>query len=171
MKEQLSALIDDELSEIEERRMLEALGADAGLRATWGRYHLMRAALRGELETVASPGLAERVTRVLAAERTDARPPAWCPLARSAAGLALAAGVAAVTLVGMQWLRPAPPQAAQVASARAAAPAPGGARWNNAQPEAERMLDGYLVEHNEFAASGVGGMLPYVRVVGYGTEQ
>jgi hypothetical protein len=36
------------------------------------------------------------------------------------------------------------------------------------EPETESTLNAFLVEHNEFASSsGIGGMMPYVRVVGY----
>jgi hypothetical protein len=36
------------------------------------------------------------------------------------------------------------------------------------EPETESTLNTFLVEHNEFASSsGIGGMMPYVRVVGY----
>ncbi len=44
-------------------------------------------------------------------------------------------------------------------------------RWNTNEPARERMLNGYLVEHQEASAGGVGGALPYVRIVGYDTEQ
>jgi len=51
MKEKLSALVDNELDELETRRLLTALAADEALRATWGRYHLIGAMLRRESVT------------------------------------------------------------------------------------------------------------------------
>jgi hypothetical protein len=44
----------------------------------------------------------------------------------------------------------------------------GATRWDVKEPETESTLNAFLVEHNEFASSsGIGGMMPYVRVVGY----
>lgn len=39
--------------------------------------------------------------------------------------------------------------------------------WNDARPEVEARLNAYLLNHNEYLAGGVRGMLPYARVVGY----
>jgi sigma-E factor negative regulatory protein RseA len=39
--------------------------------------------------------------------------------------------------------------------------------WNDPRPQVERRLNGYLLNHNEYLATGVRGMLPYARVVGY----
>lgn len=174
MKEELSALIDNELSELEERRLLKTLAADAGLRDTWGRYHLIRAALRRELDVMSAPGLASRVMAGLTAQSPAGAAFVWRPLAKVAGSLAIAATVAAVTLVGLQLLqRPDGAGSAVVAtSAPAAATVRVGAtRWDTNQPELERTLNVYLVEHNEFASTGVGGMLPYVRVVGYDSDR
>ena len=45
MKEKLSALVDNELDDLDERRVMAALEKDADLRRTWERYHLVRSAL------------------------------------------------------------------------------------------------------------------------------
>lgn len=45
-KEQLSALMDGDLSEIE---VLNELGTDPALQDTWSRYHLIGDAMRGDL--------------------------------------------------------------------------------------------------------------------------
>jgi hypothetical protein len=39
--------------------------------------------------------------------------------------------------------------------------------WNDARPAVEARLNAYLLNHNEYLAGGVRGMLPYARVVGY----
>ena len=40
------------------------------------------------------------------------------------------------------------------------------------EPEAENALNAYLVEHDEFASTaGLGGMMPYVRVVSYDNDK
>jgi sigma-E factor negative regulatory protein RseA len=180
MNEKLSALMDGELTELETRRVLQELEGDTALRATWERYHLVRATLRDELELAAAPGLADRL-----ADRFDAHP----AVARAgregisrtlwAGGLlAAATSIAAVALFGVQLFQP-PTAPTPIAATPSAAPAAttvartvSTGRWKTGEPEVERTLDTYLVEHNEFASSaGVGGMLPYVRVVGYGPEK
>ena len=50
MNEKLSALIDAELDELDERRTLNALTEDAKLRATWERYHLIRAVMTRQID-------------------------------------------------------------------------------------------------------------------------
>lgn len=165
MKEKLSALADNELDEFETRRLLAALAADETLRATWGRYHLIGAVLRRE--SVTPMDIAARV-----ATRLD-EPVAARPLMRIAGQLALAASVAAVALIGAQWWlggQPASPTTtvAQNAIQPVEYLRASGTRWSTQQPGAESTLNVFLVEHNEFApTSGVGGMFPYVRVVGY----
>lgn len=39
--------------------------------------------------------------------------------------------------------------------------------WNDTRPAVEARLNAYLLNHNEYLAGGVRGMLPYARVVGY----
>ena len=39
--------------------------------------------------------------------------------------------------------------------------------WNDARPVVKARLNSYLLDHNEYLADGVRGMLPYARVVGY----
>ena len=168
MKEKLSAFMDNELGELEERRVLAELAADPELRVTWERYHLVRAVIREE-GVAPVPGLSERVARQLpdaAPAAAGARVPR--PLLRAAAGLALAAAVAAVAIFGLQVLRQ-PGQPAQLAAGKT--PRAETARWNTDRPEHETTLNAYLVEHNEFAPTGMGGMTPYARVVGYDREK
>ncbi len=43
--------------------------------------------------------------------------------------------------------------------------------WNDAGPGVEERLNGYLLNHNEYMARGLHGMLPYARVVGYGQNK
>ncbi len=174
MRELLSGMVDNELSELEERRLRKALAEDPSLRATWERYHVIRAALRNELDVPAGAGLPERVSAALEAE-SPATLSRWRPAARTVGGLAVAASVAALTIAGIQFYRSPQPGTAVVA-AKSATPSErtvrvSATRWNTNEPARERMLNGYLVEHQEASAGGVGGALPYVRIVGYDTEQ
>lgn len=177
MKEKLSAFMDNELDELGERRVLAALAEDPELRSTWERYHLIRSALHEDLEIMVAPTVAQRVaenirelpalTNVNGARRQAAR---------FAGTFAIAASVAALAIFGWPWLQ-APPTTTATPPLAVQQPAPvpaklavrdSGSRWITDHPEAENALNVYLVEHNEFApASGIGGMMPYVRVVGY----
>jgi len=174
MRELLSGLVDNELSELEERRVHKALSEDPSLRAAWERYHVIRAILRNEMDAPAGAGLPERVSRALAAEPLSA-PARWRPAMRAVGGLAVAASVAALTIVGIQIYR-APQSGSTVVAARSAAPSErtvrvSATRWDTKEPARERKLNTYLVEHQEAAAGGVGGAMPYVRIVGYDAEQ
>lgn len=180
MKEQLSALVDNELDELEERRVLAALKGDATLRNIWERYHLVRAALRQDLEVVVAHGLAERVAQRIAAEPSTAAAIQRRHITRLIGTLAIAASVATIAIVGVQWFQqPTPMPLLNLATNKPApVPAPvqvvraGSTRWDTKEPEAENALNAYLVEHDEFASTaGIGGMMPYVRVVSYDNDK
>ena len=169
MNEQLSAFVDNELSEFEERRLLGNMASDVQLRETWERYHLIRAVMRNELDLAADPALPERVTTGLREERQGGK---WIhPTAKVAGTLAIAASVAALAIVGLYTLnQPASDQAKIAGNATPASDNQrvAAARWTNAHPGTEKTLNTYLAEHNEYAAStGMGGVLPYIRAVGY----
>jgi sigma-E factor negative regulatory protein RseA len=196
VKEQLSALVDNELSEFEERRILQELDRDPQLRGAWQRYHLIRAAIANELDHVPSHASTDRIAAMLAAEPVVTARRSAGQLPRMAGGLAIAATVAGIAIFGLQTLsppattRPAPTSPASMVSDKPAAPLVAGTtravdpsaaiqtvrssntRWDTPEPEDEQMLDVYLVQHSEFASAGMRGMLPsYARVVGYSSNQ
>lgn len=185
MNEKISALVDAELDELDERRVLGALKDDPALRCTWERYHLIRAAMRQQLNILAPSDMAERVQARLETEQQVEAAPAlrFWPLA---GGFAAAAAVAVVAVFGLQTLRgPEAPQtgipaatvavqdvtpaAAPVATVAVEGGAPAVANTVSAAvpaPARDERLNAYLVGHNEFMpTSGMGNMLPYVRVV------
>lgn len=167
MNEKLSALMDAELDRLEERRFLETLTRDADLRRTWERYHLARAAMTNQLDYVAPSRVAERVFAQvqnvpLIIDRGRNR---WV------GGLAVAASVAALAIIGLPALqRPTTPAAPTLAVSTFT---PTGTRAGATEAATsdeprEGRLSAYLVGHNEFMpTAGMGGMLPYVRVVTY----
>ncbi len=182
MKEKLSAFVDAELNEFEERRLLNELAKDEELRRVWGRYHLIRAALRNEVHTSSSLDLPGRVGAEVGnalVGHIEALPVAAFRgrFVRWAATVAVAASVAAVTIVGLQALhRPGAPSSPPVAleqDGEISGARPYAAKWGAEQPEMESVLNVYLVEHNDFApTNGMSGMLlPYVRVVAYDRDQ
>jgi sigma-E factor negative regulatory protein RseA len=178
MREKLSALIDAELDELDERRVLNALRDDAELRRTWERYHVIRSAVTRQLGAVLAPGFAERVSARLEAEGQEAtRQVRLWPLA---GGFAAAALVAAAAFLGVQMLRTPAGPPASLAVAPPAEPA-ASVNVTAAGPELASVaaaetptpidasgsrLNAYLFGHNEFMpTAGMGSMLPYVRVV------
>lgn len=129
LNEQLSACLDGELPPAELDLLLKRVGREAELRAAIGRYSLIGEAMRAERPAVASRDFASKVMAAVAAEPTQGEAPApmvrpavaqkastehasgrrvlgMSPSAvrylRPAAGMAIAAGVAAVAVLTMQ---------------------------------------------------------------------
>jgi len=110
-EEALSALMDDESSELELRRLLKSGDSDPDLKQQWFRYNLARTAMHGEDVTFDS-GFAARVRAVLDAEpeqqqfdqqgqREPAERAGWI---QSLGSFAVAATVACVVVIGGQQL-------------------------------------------------------------------
>ncbi|MBI2383209.1 MAG: sigma-E factor negative regulatory protein [Gammaproteobacteria bacterium] len=179
--ESLSALLDGECSPEELNRLLDDLDRSPELRARYSRMCLSREVARGlrcgrrDLDL----DLSGRVMAALDAEPAPAarvlgfpgRIRAWQPLA-GLAGLALAASMAAVAVVG--WVRlqdETVPAAPAVAVAVPAAPVVAAANPSVAgfQPVAQKQaeeqygseaelrqqLDRYLIEHNTHSPMGM----------------
>ena len=176
MKEKLSALVDNQLDELEERRVFTALEGDVALRRTWERYHLLRAALHQDVDVVVAQDAAEQVARRIEAEPSTAVSFRRHRVTRFLGTLAIAASVAAIAIAGVQWIhQPAPAPLPALAANKPALQniiRSGTTRWDMKEPETESALNAYLVEHDEFAStSGLGGMMPYVRVVTYDNDK
>ena len=177
LHEQLSALVDDELTGAEQDLLTRQIGRDRELRQRLSRYQLISDALQRHLPERVDPAFSRRVHDALRSEPTGTGMAAGGRLTRlfrPVAGLAVAASVAVMAVTALQTSRvemPAPEAVATVPadsgfirsqdSALAVAPETG-SRTRNSQ------LDIYLVNHNEYAASrAMQGMLPYVRIVGH----
>jgi sigma-E factor negative regulatory protein RseA len=120
---QLSAMFDDELAPGECELLARRLSRDEQLKARWGRYAVIGAAIRSERGVRLNAPLAGRVSAVildepaLATAHTARRGGVrwWQPLA----GAAVAVGVA---LVSVLWLRAQTPLAGAPLSAHLTAP-------------------------------------------------
>jgi sigma-E factor negative regulatory protein RseA len=175
-KEWVSALADGELAGDELKRALDAMRQEPELLTSWSRYHLIRDALHSNLEDRVMSDLSLRVAEALEQEPVILAPQrAPRPWLRHAAGLAVAASVTGVAILGISNMNEdsgpvsvaanAPqeyvrlePQLASVAA--------------NPQVSNREQLAPYLVNHNEYAvSSGMHGMLPYVRIVGHKVGQ
>jgi sigma-E factor negative regulatory protein RseA len=120
---QLSAMFDDELAPGECELLARRLSRDEQLKARWGRYAVIGAAIRTERGVRLNVPLAGRVSAVIleepalatahTARRSGVR---WWQLV---AGAAVAAGVA---LVSVLWLRAQDPLAGAPLSAHLTAP-------------------------------------------------
>lgn len=168
MKEQISALVDDEVNDLERERALRALNDDPALRRSWERYHLTRTVIRRELEVVVPSTLADRVQRALETEQTTAH--RWqLPahgLYKFLAGGAIAATVAAVAIFTL----PSEPATSTIAAARTGSARSTVAEVRPVLPEQQRALNPYLVQHAEFGQStGMNSLSGYARVVGPGS--
>ena len=157
------------------------------MRRAWGRYHLISDALQNNLPSHMDPHLADRISRSLQHEPTLLIPeiPGRRALLRPLAGLAVAASVAAMAIVGIQYGRqgaaplvPGPEVAADFVIDRL--PAASGGRLNLAAGGGDSrrtvapvahgysgaQMNRYLVNYNEYRRSAaMQGMLPYVRIV------
>lgn len=180
-REWLSALADGELQGAELERRLTTLHDDPQLLASWRAYHLIRDTVSSNLTHAVAPQLHRRVAAALEAEPTVLAPrrPRQ-PWLKQVAGVAIAASVTGIAIVGLQnlngvdadpaalavvpqqeYLRIEPSRLAQHREGAVQ----GAMQGNDA-------LDRYLVNHNEYAVnSTMQGVLPYVRIVGYKTGQ
>ncbi len=169
-KEWISALADGELDGGELARGLDALRNDPALLESWSRYHLMRDALHSNLEARVMPDLSRRVAAALESEPVVLAPQhSRRPWLRHAAGLAVAASVTGVAILGITRMNDEGDSAATIAAnqpqeyVRMQQPSEAQAQVSNGEH-----LAPYLVNHNEYAvSSGMQGMLPYVRIVGH----
>jgi sigma-E factor negative regulatory protein RseA len=128
IREQVSAFLDGELPSSETELLLKRLMRDAELRESFGRYALIGESMRGTASVPVTRSFAARVNGAIDGEPATAAPPAvrvranrwWRPFA----GAAVAAGVAAVAVVGLQQravepaLRAALPVSAQNVAAK-----------------------------------------------------
>jgi sigma-E factor negative regulatory protein RseA len=129
IKEQLSAFLDGELPEPESALLLKRLERDDELRGALSRYSLIGAVLRSDGDVPAARQVAARVSAAIAREPAQAALAVrWGDrrsLVRSAAGLAVAASVAAAALMlAPGFDSQVAPQPAAVAAELAEAPAP-----------------------------------------------
>lgn len=186
MRESLSALLDDEANELELQRLLQQLESDPRLRQAWVRYNMVRSATSGQ--PTAYPGLdvSDRVRAAI----TGRQAPRGLGrrLVEPLVSLAVAAGVAAVVVLGGQQLAgierdPYSGQAVagsvspvgmvnslgatsvQASYGTTALPVLQPATGTAYKELARQRLQKYMQEHAEHAAlNSPGGLVPFARV-------
>lgn len=161
MKEQLSALMDDQGDSTECDLCLNRMKGDVELRQVWAVYHLIGDVLRGTDAPAFRQSFAERLASeptIVAPPRQPVRDTARSPLRYA---WPIAAGVTAVAFVawvGLPQLRPTP-----VLEARTTTVAP--VTTISAVPVAQDVGD-YLLAHQRYSpSSAMSGVAPYVRTV------
>ncbi|MDX5151510.1 MAG: sigma-E factor negative regulatory protein [Acidiferrobacterales bacterium] len=172
MKEKISALLDGEINSSELDVLLDEMRQQPELRKQWGRYARIQSSLHNE----EGPDVADRVWAELQAEPAILAPRksgiASHPLVRRyAAGLAVAATVAAAAVGSLNWYAPSfVPQTQLLAKGPEQADyiRTSGTHWQVDDPKLEDDLNMYLVEHGGYAGSS--SMLSYVKVAGYDEE-
>ena len=190
--EVVSALLDGETAHLSEK-VLRAAVEDEQSRASWARYQLIGEAVREsshlDQQALASSTFAEKVRSQIEAEPTVLAPKSsrerQAPrYLQPIAGLAIAASVAGMAVIGIQQMSPSEGEAVQplsVANLDAAEQvlAASAASDSAETPELEidleehkRRLNSYLVNFNEQRAGlGMPGVNPYVRIIDFESEK
>ena len=194
LNEQVSALLDNELSDQEASSVLVKISQDQELRQKWERYHMISDVIRGEMVNIKAGEISERVRKQVELEPAiistpkKSRVKSWkSNWVKPAAGAALAASVATVVVLNAPGFLGAgdsaqpltaenittlpPKQFVTVANVNKVVPTPvssqvvPGTRWKNLkEPSLESRLNSYLVNHSEYVAPGTG-----MRVMPYAT--
>ncbi|MGH8372674.1 MAG: sigma-E factor negative regulatory protein [Gammaproteobacteria bacterium] len=183
LREQVSALADDSLLQGEHELLVRRFSVDRNLRLCWERYHLIGEAMRKGLPEIDTRGFADRVMAILDVEPVryePARNGMLAYLGKAFAGMAVAASVAAVAVIGLrhdtghsgQSAAMAPseivPSSAQLNVTPASYGTVSNATWNGDTPDVQAQLGNYLINHNEMAASlSQPGVLPYFYIATY----
>ena len=167
---QLSAMFDDELAHAECELLARRLSRDGELKARWERYAVIAAAIRAERGVRLNARIARRVSVIVGSEPALAggsaprsRELRWL---RPAAGAAVAAGVAAVSIL---WLRAQAPLGGAVATTAAVSAVPSSRVTASrstvpAAAGAPRGSDSYVVPP---AAHGAAALVPATELANY----
>ena len=162
LNSQLSAFVDGELSGREAELFLRRLERDVALREEASLYLLIGRSLRGEREVPGMRGLAERISAAVADEDlpSTGSVEGWpTRLLRPAGGVAVAAAVAVLALVGLQYVNVGGPGRPPAPTAEFAAVAIDEAPLYTEPPVADfisdrpsEMLSRYYRHHGERSA-------------------
>lgn len=136
LAESISALMDNQASELELQRILKASEQDAEVKATWSRYQIASAAIRGELKRgeqapIVMPDFAARISAAIDEEDALVEQPLSTPVTKSPQGwryqlgrVALVASVAGGMILGVGELNVATVSTQIASNAPVVAPAP-----------------------------------------------
>jgi len=177
-EQDVSALLDDELSNHQLHDLADKLEQDQELKDAYSRYALVSDVLHNHVPDSVDIDFSQHVSKALQQEPTvlgGFKQRYHLPVvAKQIAGLAMAASVTAVAILGIQSYSVSEQPAAPVIASVPVAPAAindsdwirvNGVNWNN-QEQVESRLNNYLVNHHVYS-SGMQGILPYAKIVSY----
>jgi len=135
LAESISALMDNQAAELEVQRILKATEQGAEVKATWSRYQIAGAVLRGDKTPVLSPSVmsdfSARLSAAIDAEETFTEPTINVEKSKTQQGwfyqlgrVALVASVAGGMVLGVNQFNSTSPDISQIASNVVTAPAP-----------------------------------------------
>lgn len=154
MKDQISALMDDELDAEASVHLFEAMKNDGEYYQCWSTYHLIGDSLRGAPQF--SPDFHERLMQRIAAEPAVLAPKRKITVKRSH-WMSVAASVAAILFVGWMVLQQQSQTPTQDLNSATVA-------QNNVSPES---MSSYLLAHQELSPESGMQTAYYVRPVTY----
>ncbi|QKK03324.1 MAG: hypothetical protein HND55_12055 [Pseudomonadota bacterium] len=171
-REYLSCLMDGELDRSARRFLLRRLADDAEMKATWQRFHLVRACLHQE--NFATADLSERVSSALDGEALEASPGRSGRWLRPVAGSVIAASVALMAIVGINstMLEQEADRSTQSGPGFVSQPTSLDRSFNQSavpvsyseQPaDVRQRIGGYVLRHHQ--AAGGAGFVAYVPLV------
>ena len=198
-EERVSALADGELDPHQLDDLLARMRKDDALRARWASCHLISDALHNNLTRGTQLDISRRVSAAIEQEPVIFAP-VWqraLPsrrMIKQAAGVAMAASVTAVAILGTQWVnrditsspipsvasvtKPATSNVVELValeSPQMAQPAAAQVQVAEAQNPSEqvwiRNFDSYVVNHNEYAGGSMHSVLPYARLVSHESQE
>ena len=164
--EQISALMDGELSPQDSSQALRRLDDTPEAREHWETYHLIGDAMRGQAFGV---NVAGRISAALQNEPTVLAPRrAVKPAKAFTFALSAAASVSAIAVVGWMAFSTVPAINPQVELAKAvpAAPATQAAESQpESSPSGDQMNEYFLAHQGVSPSSGLQGVAPYIRTI------
>lgn len=171
VQSQLSAFVDNELSQDETELLARRVSRDSEMQQRMSRYMLMGEALRSPSSAQVSRDFSQRVAAAIAEQNPSGEQPTATKVTthstqrwlKPAVGISLAASVAALALVTVQSLQTATDSssATQVAAINAASSLANGANNSDVVPYATTApsvpisatrLTNYVVAHSEFTS-------------------
>lgn len=107
IRESLSALVDNEASEMEIHRLLKVAESDPAIKASWRRYQLVRSVLKNDLAVDPQLDLSQRISAAIAEETPLATATSRLKQWRDGVGkVAIAASVTFAFILGVQQFGP-----------------------------------------------------------------
>jgi sigma-E factor negative regulatory protein RseA len=175
LREQISALADNELPADEHELLVRRFSLDKHQRICWERYHLIGEAMRKALPQIDAHNFTDRIMQALddAPQLKKHNSGSNRNLRKSATGITLAACVAIVAVYGVRHgvgvgmkSATAPSEIVPTTTAASASlasfSAPNNSAWNGNTPDIQAQLANYVINHNEIATTiEQQGMLPY----------